>query len=222
VVLAALPYPLFRSGAARSYQGAGRRAHRLRGGDLWPGARPRNSRSRPPMPCWLSFSPSPSYQPFLRRTYWLAFRAFGLSLSGALVFWSARTVAPSSREGPWCARWPPRWRSPPGRRCCRPTALSCRLMARAARPGGKPSATATSWRTSSRWGLTVLALAGLEARRRWEGFLWQAGVALGRRGAGAFPFAGGLACVHDRVWPRSPSRGCGQAAFGRTRSPAVA
>ena len=34
----------------------------------------------------------------LAENHWLAFRAFGLSLSGVLVFWSARTVAPSSRE----------------------------------------------------------------------------------------------------------------------------
>ena len=97
VVLAALPYPVFeldrytypeRAGAARrragrdaALPGLGAPAHGVRGGRAarWP------------------ISACRRVSALLATNGWLAFRALGVSLAGAALFWCARTVARAGR-----------------------------------------------------------------------------------------------------------------------------
>jgi O-antigen ligase len=112
----------------------------------------------------------------LAENHWLAFRAFGLSLSGALVFWSARTVAPSSREA-LVRTLAAAVALAAGTALLQAYGVELSVMAERRAPGGT-FGNRNFMAHFVALGAPVLALAGLEARRRWEGFLWQAGVAL--------------------------------------------
>ena len=109
--------------------------------------------------------------------HWLAFRAFGLSLSGALVFWSARSVARSGHAEPLVRTLAAAVVLAAFTALLQAYGVELAIMAERRAPGGT-FGNRNFMAHFVALGAPVLALAGLEARRRWEGFLWQAGVAV--------------------------------------------
>jgi O-antigen ligase len=114
----------------------------------------------------------------LAENHWLAFRAFGLSMSGALVFWSARSVARSGRAEPLVRMLAAAVAIGACTALLQAYGVELPIMAERRAPGGT-FGNRNFMAHFVALGAPVLALAGLEARRRWEGFIWQAGMALG-------------------------------------------
>jgi O-antigen ligase len=113
----------------------------------------------------------------LAENHWLAFRAFGLSMSGALMFWSARGVARTSQAESLIRTLAAAVALAACTALLQAYGVELPIMAERRAPGGT-FGNRNFMAHFVALGAPVLALAGLEARRRWEGFLWQAGVAI--------------------------------------------
>ena len=113
----------------------------------------------------------------LAENHWLAFRAFGLSMSGALLFWSARAVARSGHAERLVRTLAAAVVLGAGIALLQAYGLELAVMAERRAPGGT-FGNRNFMAHFVALGAPVLALAGLEARRRWEVAVWQAGIAI--------------------------------------------
>lgn len=113
----------------------------------------------------------------LADNYWLAFRAFGLSISGVLLFWSARAVARAGHAERLVRTLGAAVVLAAGTALLQAYGIELAVMAERRAPGGT-FGNRNFMAHFVALGAPVLALAGLEARRRWEMVLWQVGIAI--------------------------------------------
>jgi O-antigen ligase len=113
----------------------------------------------------------------LAPNHWLAFRALGLSFSGALLFWSARAVARAGHAEQLVRTLAAAVVVGALTALLQAYGVELAVMAERRAPGGT-FGNRNFMAHFVALGAPVLALAGLEARRRWEVALWQAAVAI--------------------------------------------
>ncbi len=113
----------------------------------------------------------------LAENHWLAFRAFGLSVSGAMLFWSARAVARGGHAERLVRTLAAAAVLAAGTALLQAYGFELAVMAERRAPGGT-FGNRNFMAHFVALGGPVLALAGLEARRRWEMVLWQVGIAI--------------------------------------------
>lgn len=113
----------------------------------------------------------------LAPNHWLAFRAFGLSLAGALLFWSARAVARAGHSERLVRTLAAAVVVGAVTALLQAYGVELSIMAERRAPGGT-FGNRNFMAHFVALGAPVLALAGLEARRRWEVYLWQLAVAV--------------------------------------------
>jgi O-antigen ligase len=113
----------------------------------------------------------------LAQNHWLAFRALGLSLSGALFFWSARAVARAGHAERLVRTLAAAVVLGAITALLQAYGVELSVMAERRAPGGT-FGNRNFMAHFVALGAPVLVLAGLEARRRWEVALWQAAVAI--------------------------------------------
>jgi O-antigen ligase len=113
----------------------------------------------------------------LAHNHWLAFRAFGLTLSGALIFWSARTVSRAGLGGALVTTLAAAVVVGAATALLQAYGVELPIMAERRAPGGT-FGNRNFMAHFMALGAPVLALAGLEARRRWELLAWQVGAVL--------------------------------------------
>jgi len=113
----------------------------------------------------------------LAPNHWLAFRALGLSFSGALLFWSARAVARAGYAEQLVRTLAAAVVLGALTALLQAYGVELAVMAERRAPGGT-FGNRNFMAHFIALGAPVLALAGLEARRRWEVALWQAAIAV--------------------------------------------
>ncbi len=113
----------------------------------------------------------------LAQNHWLAFRALGLTLSGALIFWSARAVSRAGLATALVTTLAAAVMFGAVTALLQAYGVELAVMAERRAPGGT-FGNRNFMAHFMALGAPVLALAGLEARRRSELVVWQIGGAL--------------------------------------------
>lgn len=113
----------------------------------------------------------------LAQNHWLAFRAFGLSLSGALIFWSARAVSRAGLGGALVTTLAAAVVIGAITALLQAYGVELAIMAERRAPGGT-FGNRNFMAHFMALGAPVLALAGIEARRRRALVVWQVGAVL--------------------------------------------
>jgi O-antigen ligase len=113
----------------------------------------------------------------LAQNHWLAFRAFGLSLSGALIFWAARAVSRAGLGGALVTTLATAVVLGACTALLQAYGVELAIMAERRAPGGT-FGNRNFMAHFMALGAPVLALAGIEARRRVGLIVWQVGAVL--------------------------------------------